>query len=208
MARTRRLTKHTKTVNSIGRLLKLKSNQKAMLSVVVIIIAAVGYLFFDNNSVAPNVPTNNSQQVSNLREGIWYVSYVVDGDTIEVVDNMRQKYRIRFIGANAPETAKQNRPAEPYADKAKDFTKRMIAISKNQVRITFDGDKIDKYGRNLAMIYVKTPRGEIWLNEALITEGLARARVQYNYSTAAKERFKTAEQNAKKAKRNIWSTNF
>jgi endonuclease YncB( thermonuclease family) len=143
--------------------------------------------------------------VQNLQEGIYYVSHIVDGDTIDIIDKNEQKYRIRLIGANSPETAKKNAPAEPYANKAMDFTKRIIATSKNQVRISFDGDRIDKYGRNLAMVYVNTQKGEICLNEALIYEGLARARLQYKFSNAAKERFKKAELNAKNNRRNLWS---
>jgi micrococcal nuclease len=207
MARSRsNKYKKTALVNNISRLLKLNRNQKALLSMIVVIAAVVGYFFFDQKSAdSPILPNGSQQQQSKLQEGIWHVSHVVDGDTIDVIDNRGQKHRIRFIGANAPETAKQNKSAEPYADKAMDFTKRIIATNGNQVRIKFDGDQVDKYGRNLAMIYVKMPRSEIWLNEMLIYEGLARARVQYNYSNFAKERFKKAEQNAKNARRNIWS---
>ncbi|MDR2642262.1 MAG: thermonuclease family protein [Planctomycetaceae bacterium] len=192
-------------VNNLSRLLKLNQSQKALLSLIIVIAAVVGYIFFDNNDANSRTSPYRSQQQSKLREGIWHVSHIVDGDTIDIIDNTGQKYRIRFIGANTPETAKQNKPTEPYADKAMNFTKRIIAANGNQVRITFDGDRIDKYGRNLAMIYVKTPRGEIWLNEALIYEGLARARLQYNFSNTAKERFKNAEINAKNARKNIWS---
>ncbi|MDR2169139.1 MAG: thermonuclease family protein [Planctomycetaceae bacterium] len=192
-------------VNIISGLLKLNRKQKTFLSAFILIAAFIGYVLFEQQGLGYRMPPPNSQQKSFLQEGIWQVSHVVDGDTIDVIDNRGQKYRIRLIGANTPETAKQNRPAEPYANKAMDFTKKIIAISKNQVRIKFDGDQIDKYGRNLAIVYVNTPKGEICLNEALIYEGLARARLQYNFSNAAKEKFKFAEQNAKNAKKNIWN---
>jgi micrococcal nuclease len=197
--------KNLSIITNISRLLKLNRTQKALLSLIFVIVAVVGYLFFDNSNADSRLLPNNSQQRGKLREGIWHVSHIVDGDTIDVIDNIGQKHRIRFIGANTPETAKQNKPAEPYANKAMDFTKRIITANGNQVRIKFDGDTIDKYGRNLAMVYVKTPRGEIWLNETLIYEGLARARLQYNFSNFSKQRFKSAEQKAKIARRNIWS---
>jgi micrococcal nuclease len=192
-------------VNSIGRLLKLNRSQKALLSVVVLAVAVVGYLFFDGYDANSYTFQNGLQRAGELREGIFRVANIVDGDTIDVIDGKGQKHRIRFIGANTPETAKKNKPAEPFADKAMNFTKRIIEANGNQVRIKFDGDQVDKYGRNLAMIYVKTQRGEIWLNEVLILEGLARARLQYNFSNFAKERFKNAEQNAKNSQKNIWS---
>ncbi|MDR2762030.1 MAG: thermonuclease family protein [Planctomycetaceae bacterium] len=198
--------KNRAIVNGIGKLLKLNRGQKALVSAIIVIIAIASYFVFDQNDFAsfPSSP-RASQQSTSLQEGIYYVSHIVDGDTIDIIDNKRQKYRIRLIGANAPETAKKNMPAEPYADKATDFTKQIITINKNQVRISFDGDRIDKYGRNLAMVYVNTPKGEIWLNEALIYEGLAKARLQYNFSNAAKERLKKAELNAKNARKNIWN---
>jgi micrococcal nuclease len=188
--------------------LKLNRSQKALVSLIFIIIAAVGYFLFDAsgvNSRTPSQPmTQQNQQQTQLREGIWQVSHIVDGDTIDVIDSKGQKCRIRFVGANAPEIAKQKIPAEPYAYEAMEFTKRIIAANGNQVRVAFDGDRVDKYGRALAMIYVKTPNGEVWLNEALIYEGLAKARLQYNYSNAAKQQFKNAEIRAKNARKNIW----
>ncbi|MDR1478318.1 MAG: thermonuclease family protein [Planctomycetaceae bacterium] len=192
-------------VSLISRLFKLNRSQKALVSLVFIVAAVVGYFIFDSNGANPRNTQPITNQQSPLFEGIWRVSHVVDGDTIDVIDNKGQKHRIRFVGANTPETAKRNTPAEPFANEAMDFTKRIIATNGSQVRIAFDGDRVDKYGRNLAMIYIKTPKGEIWLNEVLIYEGLARARLQYNYSKFAKDRFKTAEENAQKMRKNIWS---
>jgi micrococcal nuclease len=193
-------------INGISRILKLNRNQKTMFSAVIILVIAIAsYLFLDQNKIASYSYQRGVQQ-SNLQEGIWQVSHIVDGDTIDVIDNRGQKHRIRFIGANAPETAKKNIPAEHYANRAMETTKRIIAVNGNKVRIAFDGDRIDKYGRNLAMVYVSTPRGEIWLNEFLIQEGLARARLQYNFSNIAKEKLKRAELNAKNARKNIWSS--
>jgi len=131
---------------------------------------------------------------------------VVDGDTIDVEDDAGNKHRIRFIGADTPETVKPNTPTEPFGPEASDFTKRKIAEANNLVRLAFDGDQIDKYGRNLAMIYLQMPDGsEVWLNELLIREGLARAQLQYRFSKGAKDAFRQAEEDAKMAKRNLWS---
>ncbi|MDR0336332.1 MAG: thermonuclease family protein [Planctomycetaceae bacterium] len=142
---------------------------------------------------------------SPLKEGIWQVVHVVDGDTLDVVDYDGVKHRIRLIGADTPEVVKPNTPVQPFGQEASDFTKRMIMQSGNRVRVAFDGDQVDQYGRNLAMIYLQTQQGEIWLNELLIREGLAKALLQYRFSKGAKKRLQVAENEARIARRKIWS---
>ncbi|MDR2756063.1 MAG: thermonuclease family protein [Planctomycetaceae bacterium] len=156
-------------------------------------------------SARNNQPLTSKKQ-SPLKEGIWTVVHVVDGDTLDVVDDNGAKYRIRLIGADTPETVKPNTPVQPFGHEASNFTKLVITQSGNRVRVAFDGDQVDQYGRNLAMIYLQTPQGEIWLNELLIREGLAKALLQYRFSKEAKKRLQTAENEAKKARRKIWST--
>jgi len=65
---------------------------------------------------------------------------------------------------------------------------------------------VDRYSRILAMVYLQMPDGqEIWLNELLIREGLARTLLQDRYSRGAKDALQRAEQEARNAKRNLWS---
>ena len=139
-------------------------------------------------------------------EGLWTVVYVVDGDTFDVSNSPDSKYRIRIIGADTPETVKPNTPVQPFGPEASAFTKQKIAEANNRVRLAFDGDEVDKYGRSLAMVYLQMPDGkEVWLNELLIREGLARAQLQYRYSKGAKTAFQQAEDEAKRARKNLWS---
>ena len=141
-----------------------------------------------------------------LTEDIWTVVHVVDGDTLDVADDAGNKYRVRLIGADTPETVKPNTSVEPFGPEASEFTKRKIAEARNRVRLAFDGDEVDRYGRSLAMVYLQMPDGtEIWLNEQLIREGLAHAQLQYRFSKGAKIAFQQAEAEAKNAKRNLWS---
>ena len=152
-----------------------------------------------------NEPLPSNKQ-SPLKEGTWPVVHCVDGDTIDVLDDQGTKHRIRFIGSDTPETVKPGlKEPEPFGPEASAFTKRMIAESNNRVRVAFDGDQIDRYGRNLAMIYVQTSQGEVWLNELLVRQGLARTRLQYRFSKGAKERLRIAEEQAQTERLNIWS---
>ena len=140
-----------------------------------------------------------------IEEGVWTVIRVVDGDTL-IVGNTDGQYQVRLIGADTPEVVRPNTPIEPFGPEASAFTKRKIAEARNQVRLSFDGDQVDRYGRNLAMVYLQMPNGqEVWLNELLIREGLARAQTQYRYSRGAKNVFRQAETEAKNARRNLWS---
>ena len=124
------------------------------------------------------------------------VERVVDGDTLLLEGGVR----VRLIGANTPETVKPNSPVEPFGPEASEFTKKTIADAGNRVRLESDGDRKDRYGRQLAMVYV----GSVLLNEELIRQGLARAETQYRYSAEKKTRFKAAEDDAKKNNRGIW----
>lgn len=124
------------------------------------------------------------------------VERVVDGDTILLADS---KERVRLIGVNTPETVKPNSPVEPWGPEASQFTKQFLAAGK--VRLEFDGAHRDKYGRLLAFVWV----GDRMLNEELLRAGLARLELQYRYSAAMKARLQQAENEAKAARRGIWS---
>lgn len=128
--------------------------------------------------------------------GTFRVDRVVDGDTIVLVD---RKEHVRLIGANTPETVKPNWPVEPWGPEASAFTKQFL--SGGEVRLEFDGDRRDKYGRLLAYVWV----GDRMLNEELIRAGLARAELKYHYSAAMKARFRHAEADAHAARRGLWS---
>jgi len=160
--------------------------------------------------ISPSKPLSSKVQ-GPITEGVWTVARVVDGDTIIVgasADSAGQ-YRVRLIGADTPEVVRPNTPVEPFGPEASEFTKQKIAAAGNRVRLVFDGDQVDKYNRTLAMVYLQMPDGqEIWLNERLIREGLARAQTQYRYSKGAKDAFRRAETEAKNARRNIWSLPF
>jgi micrococcal nuclease len=131
-----------------------------------------------------------------LGAGTHRVERVVDGDTLVLAD---LDEHVRLIGADTPETVKPNWPVEPWGPEATAFTGQFLAGG--QVRLEFDGEPRDKYGRILAYVWV----GDRMLNEELIRAGLARAELQYHYSTAMKTRFRHAEAEARAARRGIWS---
>jgi micrococcal nuclease len=136
------------------------------------------------------------RETTPLAAGTYHVAHVVDGDTF-AVDEIEE--RVRLIGADTPETVKPNWPVEPCGREATAFSKQFLAGG--VVRLEFDGDSHDKYGRLLAYAWV----GDRMLNEELIRAGLAHAELQYRFSAAMKARFRDAEEEARAARRGIWS---
>lgn len=95
---------------------------------------------------------------------MFKVVHVDDGDTV-ILSNQKH---IRYIGINSPEIKHGEKPAEYYGGEARDFNKKMVFGKK--VRLKFDSQKKDKYGRLLAYVYLED--GTL-VNLELIKEGCA-----------------------------------
>jgi micrococcal nuclease len=130
-----------------------------------------------------------------LTEGSHRVVRVIDGDTIIVAPHVT----IRLIGVNSPETVKPDWPVEPFGPEASRFTHEFLAGG--TVRLSFDRERVDRFGRHLAYVWV----GDQMLNEELLRAGLARYEPQYHYSEAVKRRFREAQKEARRDGLGIWS---
>jgi len=97
-------------------------------------------------------------------ETIVPVIRVHDGDTVSVIMHT-EKEKVRFIGIDAPETGQR-----PWGKKAKQYLEALLRSSEWKVRLEFDVDKRDKYGRFLA--YVWTENGEM-INLLMVKSGHA-----------------------------------
>lgn len=155
--------------------------------IVVLVILAVASYFGRDEIAGP--PASVGQGV--IRD----VHRVVDGDTLL----MEGGERLRLIGVDTPETKKENTPVEPWGPEATAFTEDFI--DDGPVRLTYDDERKDQYGRTLAYVWVE----EKLLNEALIRAGLARATLQYRFSGEMKHRFRQAQEAAKRERLGIWS---
>lgn len=101
------------------------------------------------------------------------VSHVVDGDTIEVELPDGSREDVRYIGIDTPETVKPGEPVECGGPRAHDANERLVGG--RAVRLRFDAERRDRYGRLLAYVYVPRP-GEppLFVNGELVRLGLAR----------------------------------
>jgi len=60
---------------------------------------------------------------------------------------------VRLIGVDTPETVDPRQPVEYFGKEASDFTKQLA--SGKGVRLEFDQDRTDRYGRTLAYVYLQ-----------------------------------------------------
>lgn len=121
------------------------------------------------------------------------VQRVLDGDTFKTT----RGEKVRLLGINTPEI-QHDRPAQPFGKQAKHALITLIAGQ--QVRLAFDKEKKDKYGRTLAHVYL---RDGLWVNAALVEQGFAHVYTFAPNISAAKKLLKL-EQQAIVAKRNMW----
>ena len=120
---------------------------------------------------------------------------VVDGDTLRLKDGRR----VRLIGVNAPELSRGNRPAQPLAEEAKEFTERFLAGG--DLELVYDRDRRDNHGRVLAHVY--NHRGDS-LESALLSAGLA-FHIAVAPNLALAECLASREQQARARHRGVWA---
>lgn len=125
------------------------------------------------------------------------VERVVDGDTI-VVDGGE---RIRLIGIDTPESVDPRRPVECFGREAAAFMEALLPPG-TEVRLVFDVETEDQYGRTLA--YVHRLDGGLFVNLHLVEEGYAQA-ATYPPNVEHTDQFAEATREAREANRGLWN---
>jgi micrococcal nuclease len=122
---------------------------------------------------------------------------VVDGDTIDVRLADGSEDTVRYIGVDTPESVAPDQPVECYAHRAADFNRALVLGE--TVRLRFDAERRDRYGRLLAYVYL----GRRLVNAVLLRRGLARPlTIPPNDSLAT--RFERLARAAGGAGRGLW----
>jgi micrococcal nuclease len=122
---------------------------------------------------------------------------IVDGDTIEVALDGEEEH-VRYIGIDTPETVAPGQPVECFGHAASRLNTSLV--EGEQVRLRFDRELRDQYGRLLAYVYVD---GEL-VNAALVRRGFARTLV-FPPNTLHARLFARLQQQAADAGRGLWS---
>ena len=126
----------------------------------------------------------------------------VDGDTVRVrianaPEGLNAIETIRLLGVDTPETVHPNRQAEHFGQEASDFTR--TALLGQSVRLAFDWDLRDRFGRLLAYIYTDEGRS---FNARLVYEGFGHALMRYPFQFM--DEFRELEQEARREGRGLW----
>jgi micrococcal nuclease len=96
--------------------------------------------------------------------GYFKIKKIYDGDTVELEDGRK----IRLLAINTPEVQHKDKMGEAGGDEAKVWLINKLQHAK--VRLVFDVERTDKYGRTLAHLF--TDKKE-HINLSLVKEGLA-----------------------------------
>lgn len=155
-------------------------------------------LFFTSPALARECPAQNS-----LLEAAT-VEKVVDGDTLRLADGRL----IRLIGINTPEMARKGSPEEPFANRAKLAVKSLLEDSVSEgvatVRLQYDAERKDRYGRTLAHVYLQDGRN---LQANLLSNGLA-AQIVVPPNLDHRKCYREAELEGKTSHDSVWDSIF
>jgi micrococcal nuclease len=171
----------------------VRSRRTPGIGALVLLGAAVGLLVFRGDGDEPAgepapAPPEETAKAKVVR--------VVDGDTIEVtLDGGAED--VRYIGVDTPESVTPGEPIECFGRRAGAFNERLVGGKK--VRLSFDEELRDRYGRLLAYVRV----GGRLVNAELLRGGFARTlTIPPNDSRAGA--FARLEAAAGRAGRGLW----
>ena len=142
---------------------------------IVLVVVSLAYLGFRNLPFHKSALPAPSVQSEKSKDGFYYVSRVVDGDTLKLSDGER----IRLTGVDTPEvhdsdkllrdaksSGKDVATIKAMGKRASDFTKSLV--EGKSVRLEFDVKRRDRYGRLLAYVYLEDGT---FVNAKIIEEG-------------------------------------
>ena len=157
----------------------------AIALIVVALFGAGGFYFFGQDIDKP----------SELYDA--EVLRVVDGDTIKVNFNGAEE-TVRFIGVDTPESVHPDKEKNvPYGKVASDYTKEKL--DGKTVRLEFDVEERDRYGRLLAYVYI----GDQMFNKMLLEDGHAMI-ATYPPNVKYVEDFTAIQKKARKEGKGAW----
>jgi len=123
---------------------------------------------------------------------------VIDGDTIQVCCVFGDRVKVRYIGVDTPETYHPMRGVEPYGKKAAEANRKLV--DGKTVRLHFDVQQLDRYGRTLAYVYLEDGT---FVNAWLVENGYAMV-MTVPPNVKYQELFLNLQRGAREAGRGLW----
>lgn len=118
------------------------------------------------------------------------VGWVADGDTVVLEGGEK----VRYVGIDTPERG------EPFFGEARQ--RNLSLVLGKEVRVVVcEGEPRDRYGRLLAFVYA----GDVFVNRALVEEGLARRLIIPPCGLPVAEEFKRLEDDARDRVLGLWA---
>ncbi len=146
--------------------------------------------------VATLVSYSAAGEITSQRSAI--VTYVIDGDTIEVDDDTR----VRLLGINSPEIGYNGATDEPMARRARKFVAdRVVGTT---VTLKLERKQRDRYGRLLAHVFLKDGTN---LQEQILAQGLGSV-VAIPPNIGLVDIYQIAERAARRDKLGIWNHRY
>lgn len=128
--------------------------------------------------------------------GTGRVLRVIDGDTI-VANLEGRDEKVRYIGMNTPEVHHPRKGEQPGGREAAAVNRRLV--EGQTVRLEFDVQPRDRYGRLLAYVYV----GTLMVNAELVRLGYAQV-ATYPPNVRYQDLFLRLQRDAREAGRGLW----
>ena len=119
---------------------------------------------------------------------------VIDGDTIELATGEK----VRYIGIDTPETVHPSKPVQFMGKEASGFNRELV--EGKDVRLEYDVQRTDKYGRTLAYVYV----GDTFVNAELVKQGYAQL-MTIPPNVKYQDLFLVLQKEAREAKLGSWN---
>lgn len=133
-----------------------------------------------------------------VKNGSYKVTSVVDGDTFKIAVGKTTE-TVRLIGVDTPETVHPNKAVQPYGKEASAYTKKILAGK--TVKLVFDVQQRDKYGRLLAYAYLADGT---FVNSTLIKNGYA-VLMTIPPNVKYTKQFTALQKEARDKKRGLWA---
>ena len=127
------------------------------------------------------------------------VILVYDGDTVKVRFGSGVERKVRLIGIDSPEIADEREEVRYMAYVAKRFA--FLKLYRNDVRLSYDWQREDKYGRLLAFLTLED--GTLF-NELILREGFASRFRAFPFEPGLMKRLEAAEAEARRKEKGLW----
>lgn len=191
----------------------MKRRKKVLTPLAAVIILVVGFLY-NFNGLEKEQNKQFEQQVSAVEaplqlmqvssEGLApnkfinvLVTKVVDGDTIDV-EYKDEKYKVRLLCVDTPESVKQGVDIQPYGKEASEFLESEVLGKK--VKLVFEKGLRDRYSRLLAHVITEDKNH---INSMLIRNGYARVEI-VSPNRAFKDYFYSLQETAIQEGKGFW----